>query len=149
VIEVRRAQPQEHETLTAIAHASKRYWGYPEEWLELWDADLTFSKESIAERDTYCAIRDHKIVGVYALEVSDGEAELWDFWVLPGFMGKGVGRRLFGHAVDIARGRGARQLRIESDPHAAEFYRRMGAHDAGEAPSRPEGRTLPLLRLDL
>lgn len=149
MIEIRRAEPHEHETLTAVAHASKRYWGYPEEWIELWTDQLTFQKETIARRETWCAILEHKVVGVYSLEFDGDEAEIEDLWVLPGFMGKGVGRSLFGHALEIARSHGARRLRIESDPHAADFYRKQGAHQTGEVPSTPADRTLPLLYVDL
>jgi predicted N-acetyltransferase YhbS len=65
-------------------------------------------------------------------------------------MGRRHGAALFRHAVGVARDAGAGTLRIASDPHAEGFYRRMGAVRIGEVPSRPEGRTLPLLivRLD-
>jgi GNAT superfamily N-acetyltransferase len=149
VIEIRRAEPTEHETLSAVAHAAKRYWGYPEEWIELWRAELTFTPSSIEERDTYCAILDHKVVGVYAIRVRGEASELEHFWVLPGFMGKGVGRKLFEHAVGTARERGAKNMRIESDPNAADFYRKLGAHQVGEVPGRPEGRLLPLMVIHL
>ena len=149
MIEIRRAEPHEHETLTAIAHASKRYWGYPEEWIEQWTDQLTFQKETIARRETWCAVLDHKVVGVYALEIDELEAELEDFWVLPGFMGKGVGRSLFAHALEMARSQGSSRLRIESDPNAADFYRKQGAHQTGEVSSAPADRTLPLLYFDL
>ena len=33
-IEIRRAQPNDAETLTNIAHAAKRHWNYPEHWIE-------------------------------------------------------------------------------------------------------------------
>jgi GNAT superfamily N-acetyltransferase len=149
VIEIRRAQPAEHDTLTAVAHAAKRYWGYPDEWLELWKSELTFTPELIEERDTCCAVVDHKVVGVYALGVRGEASELEHLWVLPGFMGKGVGRRLFEHASETARARGAKHMRIEADPNAIDFFRKLGAHQVGEVPGRPEGRLLPLLVLHL
>jgi GNAT superfamily N-acetyltransferase len=149
VIEIRRGEPAEHETLSALAHAAKRYWGYPEEWIELWNADLTFTPEAIAERDTYCAVVENKVVGVYAIRVRDDASELEHFWVLPGFMGKGVGRKLFEHALETAREKGANHMRIESDPNATDFYRKLGAHQVGEVPGRPEGRVLPLMVIHL
>ena len=149
MIEIRRAEPQEHETLTAIAHASKRYWGYPEEWIELWSDQLTFAKDDIASSETWCAVLEHKIVGVYALELDEREAEIDGFWVLPGFMGKGVGRRLFEHLIETARRRGAGKIRIEADPHAADFYQKLGATRVGDVDSTPGNRTLPLLYVDL
>ena len=40
-LHVRRAMPDEAEALTEIAHAAKRHWGYPENWIERWKANLT------------------------------------------------------------------------------------------------------------
>jgi hypothetical protein len=45
---------------------------------------------------------------------------------------------------------GARRVFIEADPDAAPFYRRMGARDAGLAPSGSiAGRMLPRLVFEL
>ena len=51
-IQIRRADPDEAPVLTELAHAAKRHWGYPESWIENWQADLTITKEFIAENDT-------------------------------------------------------------------------------------------------
>src|SRR5207302_7733682 len=40
-------------------------------------------------------------------------------------------------------------LEIASDPNAQGFYRRMGARPVGFVPSRPRGRRLPLLVVDV
>jgi GNAT superfamily N-acetyltransferase len=77
-------------------------------------------------------------------------AELEDLWVEPAAIGSGVGRRLFDHAVEIARGVGASALEIDADPHAVGFYERMGAVRIGETSSKLiPGRTLPRLRMPL
>ena len=65
--------------------------------------------------------------------------------LLVGRMAQGIGRRLFEHAVKSLRVRGIDQLTIISDPHAEEFYLKLGARRVGEVPSTPEGRLLPEL----
>jgi GNAT superfamily N-acetyltransferase len=75
--------------------------------------------------------------------------ELEHMWVTPQHIGTGVGKLLFDHAVLTARLLGGFELTVVSDPHAEGFYLRMGARRVGEAPSKPEGRTLPFLALDL
>lgn len=149
MIEIREAKASEHETLTAVAHAAKRFWGYPEEWIELWRPQLTFSPDDVAEMPTFCAVVDQKVVGVCAVRVRPPAAELEHLWVLPGFMGQGVGRALFERACAAARERGADHMRIESDPNAVDFYRKVGSHQVGEVPGRPEGRRLPLFVIHL
>mgnify|MGYP003337409735 CR=1 FL=1 len=46
-----RAQPEDHQVLTEIAHAAKRHWGYPESWIEEWRYFLTVLPEDIANKD--------------------------------------------------------------------------------------------------
>jgi NAD(P)-dependent dehydrogenase (short-subunit alcohol dehydrogenase family) len=40
-IQIRKARLADSDELTAIAHAAKRYWGYPERLIHLWSLDLT------------------------------------------------------------------------------------------------------------
>lgn len=146
---IRPAVPSEAARLTDIAHAAKRHWGYADELLTLWRDDLTVTAANLAERPFYCAAQDGAIVGFHALSTDGGELE--HLWVDPPAMGRGHGAALLGHAVECARRiSGGGLLRIASDPHAEGFYLRMGAVRAGEVPSSPAGRVLPLLvvRLD-
>jgi GNAT superfamily N-acetyltransferase len=146
---IRVAETTEAERLTEIAHAAKRHWGYPEEYIRLWEEELTFTPDYIADNPVYAAVAlDGEIVGVYALEGSRETPELEHFWVDPGYMGRGIGRQLFRHMVGVARDNGASSLKIVSDPNAEDFYRKMGARRVGETPTVPEGRTLPVLVLE-
>jgi hypothetical protein len=62
-------------------------------------------------------------------------------------MGRGAGRALFGYAEDLARLAGAASIKVESDPHAEEFYVRMGAVRYGQVSATMDGheRFLPLM----
>ena len=142
---IRRAVPADGDALTAIAHAAKRHWRYPEEWIALWRRDLTFTREFIERHPVYCLVDGEALVGVYALLFSAADCELEHFWVAPTQMGAGVGRALFEHAVERCRAIGVRRLWINADPNAERFYERMGARRVGEVPSTPAGRTLPRL----
>jgi N-acetylglutamate synthase-like GNAT family acetyltransferase len=144
---IRRAVAADADALTALAHAAKRHWRYPEEWIALWRRDLTFTPELIERFPVYVAEADDAIVGVYALLFAAADCELEHFWVAPTRMGAGVGRALFAHAMEQCRAIGARRLWISADPNAEGFYTRMGARRVGEVPSTPAGRTLPRLEL--
>ena len=146
-VDIRAARPTDAQRLTTIAHAAKRHWGYPEELISLWQADLTISPQFIIDFPVFCAVRDSEIVGFYALLHIGETFELEHLWVDPQHMGIGVGTLLFQHAVLTVRSMGGSVLNIASDPHAEGFYLRMGATCVGETPSKPEGRTLPLLTL--
>jgi GNAT superfamily N-acetyltransferase len=142
-VEIRRAAPTEAARLTAIAHAAKRHWGYADELIALWAADLTVTPDELGARSVWCAIDDGVIAGFCALS-PDG-AELDHLWIDPPAMGRGHGAALLRHAVAEALALGGDELRIASDPHAEAFYLRMGAVRVGEVASTPAGRVLPLL----
>lgn len=148
-VQVRRARPEDADRLTAIAQAAKRHWGYPEALLQLWSADLALTPAFVARHPTYAAVEGVEIVGFYALSRAGDRFELEHCWVEPRHMRCGVGAALFDHAISRVRSGGGSMLRIASDPNAEGFYRRMGARRVGEVPSKPEGRVLPLLVVQL
>lgn len=141
------ATPDDAEVLSLVAFEAKRYWGYPEHWLAAWRGELTVSREYILAHPTFVAVDRERIIGFGAVEIGIPVATLAHLWVLPGEMRKGVGRALFLHCERTARNAGCNRLEIESDPHAAAFYLRMGAERIGARPADMNGvqRSLPIL----
>lgn len=146
-MQIRRAKPDEAATLTEIAFAAKRHWGYPEQWIEGWRHLLTLQPCFIAEHETYTACIGDQAVGFYALKPGLNRVHLDHLWVLPGAMRRGIGQALFEHAIGRARALGFPTMEIESDPNAAGFYLRMGAHQTGATMTELDGRLreLPVL----
>lgn len=142
--------PDESEALTALAHAAKQHWKYPQEWIDSWKFDLTLTPEFIATHEVFVALADDAIVGCCALVVSEGFAELEHMWIDPAQMGKGVGRALFEYATRRALDLGYRELLLSADPNAEGFYERMGAKRIGETPADMFGnsRVLPRMRIE-
>lgn len=143
------AEADDVDGLTTLAHEAKRHWGYSEELIALWSTELTFTPEYVARHAVYVARTAHQAVGIYALVRSGHEVEMDHLWVLPDFIGRGVGRALVDHATQTARAWGATSIKIVSDPNAESYYRMMGARRLGDVPSSPKGRRLPLLCLDV
>jgi ribosomal protein S18 acetylase RimI-like enzyme len=150
-LEIFRAEPDDADALTRIAIAAKRYWGYPERWIEQWQEALTITPGFITDNEVYVAVFEEEMGGFYALIERGSEVELEHLWVLPEHMGAGIGRALLDHAVRRTAALGATTLSIEADPNAEGFYRRMGARRVGENVYDIEGhrRELPLLVLDV
>jgi GNAT superfamily N-acetyltransferase len=144
---IARAAPGEAGTLTALAHAAKRHWGYPEEWITRWADTLTVTPEYLEAHPTHAAWEDGTCVGFCTVIIAGPDARLEHLWVLPAAMGRGVGRLLFEFAAGIARAGGATRLVVESDPHAEAFYIHLGATRFGQVPAPMDGRErfLPLL----
>ena len=142
-----RARPEDAEALTAIAHAAKRHWGYPERWIESWRDILTMRPEFIGANIAYCAMEAGSPAGFYVLTTERDGLHLDHLWILPPAMRRGIGRALFTHAVEQAAVAGFDAIKIEADPNAEGFYQRMGAKRVGTNISEIEGnpRELPLL----
>ena len=143
-----RATPQDAEALTTIAHAAKRHWGYPESWIAAWRDILTMRPEFIAGNTAYCAVEEDRIVGFYVLTREADGIHLDHLWVLPAAMGCGIGRALFEHAAGQAISLGFDAIKIEADPNAEEFYKRMGGSRVGTSISEVQGerRELPVMQ---
>jgi N-acetylglutamate synthase-like GNAT family acetyltransferase len=150
-IQIRRARPDDAETLTRIAHAAKRHWGYPEHWIEHWKPDLTITPDFISTNEVFLAVVDEEIIGCCALVLSESFAELEHMWIKPEYIGAGVGRALFLHAKERAAGLKVRELELSADPNAEGFYKRMGAIRIGDVRSEIDGqpRLLPRMKVGL
>jgi GNAT superfamily N-acetyltransferase len=148
---VARATADQAPTLTAIALAAKRHWGYPERWLEAWTADLTVTAQYLASHPCYAAVHDGEAVGFHALVMAAGEprARLDHLWVRPDWIGRGLGRVLFQHAMATAAAAGASHVWFDAEPHAEPFYLHMGARRIGERRGQVEGqpRLLPVMEI--
>jgi GNAT superfamily N-acetyltransferase len=150
-VEVRRAGPGDAGALGRVAFAAKGHWGYPGHWMELWRPGLEVSPAFVRDNEVYVAVSGEKAVGFYALVGGGHRLDLEHLWVLPAWIGTGLGRRLFEHAMRRARELGARTVTIEADPNAEGFYRKMGARRAGENVYELEGkeRALPVMVVEL
>ncbi len=128
-VTIREALPHEATDLSRIALEAKGHWGYSREQLDLWRTEfLTVSPEYLEVNRVWVASVDTlQPVGFAAVEQRGEEAILDHLWVLPDYMGRGIGKRLFLHvAATIPR------FVFTSDPHADVFYQKLGAHKIGD-----------------
>ena len=146
-LQIRRARPEEASVLTEIAHAAKRHWGYPENWIQQWKPELTLTPEFIAANEMYVAVKGDEIVGCCAIAFSESLVELEHMWIRPEQMGAGVGRALFMHVKERAANLKLSALELSADPNAEGFYERMGAIRIGEVKSDIEGQPRVLPRM--
>ena len=151
MISIRHAKPEEAGVLSQIAISAKRHWGYPERWMKLWIPQLTFTPDYFAENESWVAEENGSPIGFYTLQERDRNAWIENMWLLPEFIGKGIGRQIFVHALELARQRGFTRLRLEADPNATGFYEKIGMWKVGEYQYELGGepRVLPLMEIEL
>lgn len=117
-------------------------------------AELTWSEADLTAPEFHfqvAASQTDELVGFYAIErLSDDDFELEALFVLPEFIGTGVGRALMTDAITRAAQQGGRRLIIQSDPNAEAFYRSAGGQVVGERESSSiPGRVLPIVEIAL
>ena len=143
---MRAARPDEAAALSGLAFRSKAHWGYDEAFMTACQGELTLSAGEVTARRTSVAEDGGRLAGFGTLDGEPPEGALGMLFVDPGFIGRGVGRALFGHLTAAAAGLGFTRLTIDADPNAEAFYLAMGAVRIGATPSGSvPGRTLPLL----
>lgn len=155
---IRRARPGDVEALTRISFASKAVWGYPPEYFAVWARELTITPSYLADHEVFVFEKADSVVAYYSLVELTGDVSFHGivlargFWlehmfVEPGSIGKGIGRALFAHLLEVCTSKGVKELGILADPNARGFYQRMGCRYLAEYPSTIRGRTTPYLAM--
>jgi GNAT superfamily N-acetyltransferase len=136
--------------LSDLCFRSKAVWGYDGTFMEACRRELSFAPPDLEKTHIAVAEEDGRILGVVQIKIRALDAELLKLFIEPEALRKGMGSALFAWAADVSRGMGATRMLIEADPDAAPFYRKIGARDAGQAPSGSiPGRMLPRLTFDV
>jgi len=147
---VRDARLEETEALSELVLRSKASHGYDAAFVEACRSELRITAERLHAERVRVAARASELLGVASLHVDADEAELTALFVEPAHLGTGIGRALWCEVLEECAARGARRLRIESDPFAVDWYTRHGAVRVGDVPSGSiPGRRIPLLELSL
>jgi N-acetylglutamate synthase-like GNAT family acetyltransferase len=146
-VTLRRARPDEASILSDLALAAKGFWGYDQAFLESCRGELTFSPDEVAGHFVVADL-DGVVAGFYSVDGDPPVGELGNMWIRPNKIGTGLGRVLWQDAMATAVAAGFEYLKIDAEPNAEGFYRKMGAERVGETPSESiPGRMLPLMHI--
>ncbi|MER7463741.1 GNAT family N-acetyltransferase [Streptomyces sp. NPDC097981] len=124
---------------------SKAHWGYDAGFLASCARELRIRAGEVAARRIVVAedASGGRVLGLASLEGAPPVARLGLLFVEPEAIGRGVGRRLYRDALHRAAGLGFRRLLIDADPHAAGFYRAMGAQSSPVSCAGPGDDEVP------
>ncbi|QDU08688.1 GNAT family N-acetyltransferase [Gimesia aquarii] len=141
---IRRAQPQECTTISALGIRSKSHWNYSSQMMATFRSELTLLAEDIQKRRVYVVTIDNTIVGYYSLREIDSKAiELEHLFVDPDYLKRGYGSQMFHHAMEVIKSKGFSRLVIQSDPNASGFYEKLGIPLVKKISSSIPGRSIP------
>lgn len=170
-LNIRPTQLSEHTAFSRLAKRSKQYWGYPDEYLELWDEELTYTEQDLRfdRHDYYSGWLGDELVGFCSVSIPERDSlqalvrpwpdnlpavdeclELYAMFVHPDYIGQGYGGVLLRHAMGEAERMNAAGLLIQSEPRAQGFYQHHGAIKVGAYHSKfIAGRELPMMLIAL
>jgi GNAT superfamily N-acetyltransferase len=144
------AVPTDAHILTGITKAAKAYWGYSKEQLAIWSDELTIQPAYVQEYLVFKFVTNAEIRAYYSLHPNEPKRfKLENMFVLPKYIGTGIGKKLLEHACRKSLEQGAQFLWLESDPHATKFYEKHGFEIIGQQASSIPGRYLPIMELPL
>lgn len=105
---------------------------YPQHDLAIWTSGAM--SEAFARRVAehfHVAVADGQVVGTGMIDLATGKIDA--VFVLPGYMGRGVGRAMMEHLESLALGAGLGSIHLESTLNAVAFYRSLGFEGEGQS----------------
>lgn len=145
---IEKAISTDHGTLTEITKKSKAFWGYSEEQIQIWSEFLTVSSGYINSNPVYKLTVEDKIVAYYSfLNEDEKTVKLDNLFVLPEYIGKGLGLLLMEHFLSKIKKTNANKVTLHSEPNAELFYSKLGFVKTGQIKTSIKDRFMPIMEL--
>lgn len=144
-MKIKKSNTDYHHILSDIAKKSKAYWNYPQDWLELWEEDLTISEEYIQNHNVFHLETEGEIAGFYSFYPEDTNARLEHFFIHPNYIGKNIGKILITDFFEKIKDSNFEKIILDADPNAVGFYKKFGFETVNMKPTKIAGRFLPVM----
>ncbi len=148
------AIPRDSALLSRTSFASKRSWGYPEEWMSLWKTDLEVTEDYISKNKVVKVFDAEVFIGFFAIiHEEENTATIDHFWLVPQKLKQNYGREIFKYIMEYASSRDYERLSLVAEPNAKGFYEKMNGTIIGQFESKIRDRFLdiyefPIIRSD-
>jgi N-acetylglutamate synthase-like GNAT family acetyltransferase len=148
-MKIQKATPNDAAILTNITKKSKAYWGYSNEQIENWSAQLTITKEYLENNQVYKLEVNNLIVGYYSYIILEENIQLDNLFILPNCIGTGLGTFLMNDFLGKIKTLKVKKVLLESEPNAEKFYNKFGFKTIEQIKTSIKDRFLPLMELIL
>ena len=146
----RKAEESDAKDLTELTIRSKAYWGYTPEQIAEWRADLTIYPEYIAQEEVYILTIEKVLIGYYSfIRLNHQKVKLDNIFIAPNYIRQGYGNILMNAFFNQVRDRGFKTIRLDSEPNAENFYKKLGFKVIGQLESTLKNRFLPIMELQI
>lgn len=150
-MKIEKSTPKDSKKLTGLTIRSKSHWNYSVPQIEKWRDDLTVSEGYIIEKEVY-KLTDSKakIIGYYSyFKIDELKIKLENLFIEPQYIGNGYGKMLMNDFIERIKKTKTERIILESDPNAANFYKKMGFKIIGKLETSIEGRFLPIMEFKI
>lgn len=149
-MKIEKAISSDHQILTEITKKSKSYWGYSEEQIEKWSEFLTVTPIYIDTNEVFKLTTGNKLAAYYSFLYQDEKTvKLDNLFVLPEYIGTGLGTILMDHfLLEIDKTR-ANKVVLNSEPNAELFYAKLGFVKTGQLETSIKDRFMPVMELNI
>lgn len=121
--------------INELLRLSKGHWGYDKEFLDKFLYYLGLTPAYLHISTTRLLFVGDDLVGFYSLVMKNGVLELDHLFVHPSFMRQGWGMQLWKECCNTVKELGKNEFTLWSDPHAEDFYNKLGCKKIGKAKS--------------
>lgn len=125
------------EAINSLMRRSKAYWGYDEAFMSKFMQLFQMTSDYL-EKDQVRLFYEADgsqygmSIGFYSFSLNaESDYELDNFFIDPGYIGKGFGKKMWHHVVDDLKVCGTKKFVLWSDPGAEDFYKKMGCTKIG------------------
>lgn len=147
-MKIQKATPNDAAILTNITKKSKAYWGYSNEQIENWSAQLTITKEYLKNNQVYKLEVNNLIVGYYSyIILEENIVQLDNLFILPNCIGTGLGTFLMNDFLGKIKTLKVKKVLLESEPNAEKFYNKFGFKTIEQIKTSIKDRFVPLMEL--
>ncbi len=131
--------------LSAISYASKQFWGYSAELMNLWKSDLEITAQYILDNTVVKVFDNENLIGFFAIKPEENNsAELDHLWLKPENIQRNYGRQIFQHIIEDLANKGYSKMTLIAEPHAVGFYQKMNGRVVGKFQSKIKDRVLDI-----
>jgi len=110
--------------------------------MEIFASVYKLTEETLKNQITYVMVENNQIVGFFSIIPKQRTAHLDYFYIRREQMGKGLGRKLWNHLLDLCGEKGFKEITGETEPGALPFYIKMGANQVGTTRSKIDPKKL-------
>ncbi|MBS7252352.1 GNAT family N-acetyltransferase [Flavobacterium branchiicola] len=146
---IQKAITEDNILLTKITKKSKGYWGYSEEQILKWSNNLTVTANYIEKNNVFNLVDENQIIGYYSyLKLENDQVELDNLFILPEYIGKGLGSFLMNDFLERMRNEKCKRVILDSEPNAEQFYQKMGFEKIGEFETSIKNRFMSIMEMN-